>query len=86
MAGDPEVKLLLAVAKERQDNADARAKDASRERDELRRELRQLEAKVADIAHMLARIEGASGGLQKVAPWVAMAISAAFAVWGRLSP
>ena len=85
MSGDTDVKLLLAVAKERADNADARAKDASRERDELRREMRQLEAKVADIAHMLARIEGASGGLQKVAPWVAMAISAAFAVWGRLT-
>ena len=85
MAGDPEVKLLLAVAKERQDNADARAKDASRERDELRRELRQLEAKVADCAHALARIEGSAGGLQKVAPWLAIVVSAGLTMWGRLT-
>lgn len=85
MSGDPDVKLLLAVAKERADNADARAKDASRERDELRRELRQLEATVSQHGHALARIDGATGGLSKVAPWVAMAISAAFAVWGRLT-
>lgn len=85
MSGDPDVKLLLAVAKERADNADARAKDASRERDDLRRELRQLEATVSQHGHALARIEGASGGFARVAPWVSMAVAAAFAVWGRLT-
>lgn len=79
-----DLRVLLAVAKERADNADRRATEADREREELRRELRRIEGVVVTHGVALAKIDGASGGWARVAPWVAMALSAAFAIWGRL--
>ena len=79
-----DLRILVAVAKERADNADKRATEADREREELRRDQRRME--VTQIAHgvALARIEGASSGWTRAAPWIAMAVSLALAAWGRM--
>ena len=80
-----DLRVLLAVAKERADNADRRADEAARERDAIRADARRLEGIVSTHGVALARIEGASSGWSRAAPWIAMAISAALAVWGRLA-
>lgn len=82
MEGD--LRVLAAVATTRMDNGDRRMDSIERDAESRLHDQRRLEAKVAELSHALALIQGASGGWKNAAPWVAMAISAAFAIWGRL--
>lgn len=86
MTSEADTRVLLAVAKERADNADRRADAAERDSAALWSHVRRLEAKLVEYGNALARIEGASSGWAKAAPWIAIAVSAAFAVWGRMAP
>ena len=83
---DPHVLGLAAAATARHDANDRRVTLVESDGKEQREVVRALTAKVDEHATKLARIEGASGGWQRAAPWIAIAVSAALAVLGRMAP
>lgn len=84
MATDPQVLAVAAAATARHDANDRRVGLVEADSKEQREVVRALAAKVDDHAAKLARIEGASSGLARVVPWLAILLSAGGLVVGWL--